>query len=296
LTRPVEHADVDHLTPEAWRDLLIASVEAPEQDGLTYPGFPEGEVQRQFVGSEGRDALGEAYRFYDFAAVHGLAQPRPPGAYLDFGCGWGRIGRFFLRDFPAERIAGVDVDPDMIAFCREAGMPGAYHVIENGGGLPFADGSVALATAYSVFTHLAPPLFQAWMAELLRVLAPGGRLIITVEPPRFLDFIEGLDPDGAHAWHASFAPWKPELPRLRRDLETQGIAYLATGGGAYREAEVYGETVVDAGYLQRLVAGRGRLDMLYDDPAAFWQAVAVITRQDSRRTRLRTLVGRLTGA
>lgn len=273
----------------------MASVGAREQDGLVYPGFPEGAVQRQFVGSQGREALEEAYRFYDFVRLHGLAEPRAPGGYLDFGCGWGRIGRFFLHDFPSEAMAGVDVDPDMIDFCQGAGLPGAYHRIRNGAPLPFADGSMALATAYSVFTHLAPPVFEAWLRELLRVLAPGGKLIITVEPPRFLDFIEGVDPDSESAWHASFAPWKSELPGLRRELELRGVAYLPTGGGVHREAEVYGETVVNAGYLQRLVAGRARLDMLYDDPERFWQAIAVITRQDSRRTRLRAAARRLIG-
>lgn len=291
----MQHADVARLDAEAWRDRILASLDARGQDGLTYPAFPDGAVQQQFVGSEGRDALNEAYRFYDFVQLHGLSDPRAPGGYLDFGCGWGRISRFFLRDFPAEHMAGVDIDPDMVAFCREAGVPGAHHQIRNGEPLPFADGTMALATAYSVFTHLPPPLFEAWMGELLRVLAPGGKLIITVEPPRFLDFIESADPQSGHAWHRSFAPWKPELPRLRRELEKAGVAYLPTGGGAYREAEVYGETVVDAGYLQRLLAGRGRLELLYDDPSAFWQAVAVITRADSRRTRLKALIRPLTG-
>jgi hypothetical protein len=36
--------------------------------------------------------------------------------------------------------------------------------------------------------------------------------------------------------------------------------------------------------------------MLYDDPSAFWQAVAVITRRDDPRARLRGWVRRLIGA
>jgi SAM-dependent methyltransferase len=290
--RPVRHEDVAGLTPDAWRDRLLASVRSREQEGLLHPGFPDERTQRQFVGSDGETALTEAYAFYDFVLLHGLAEPRPRGGYLDFGCGWGRIARFFLRDFPAEAMAGVDVDPEMVAFCREAGLPGAYSVVRNGERLPFEDGSLALITAYSVFTHLAPGPFEAWLAELLRVLAPGGKLIMTVEPPRFLDFIESVDPESLDPWHASFAPWKPELPRLRRELAERGITYLPTGGGAHREAEIYGETVVTADHLARLTAGRGRLELLYDDPARFWQGVAVITRRDSLRTRLKNLLKR----
>jgi SAM-dependent methyltransferase len=290
--RPVQHKDVAGLAPDDWRDRLLTSVHTREQNGLVYPGFPDERTQRQFVGSDGEAALSEAYAFYDFVLLHGLAQPRAPGGYLDFGCGWGRIARFFLRDFPAEAMAGVDVDPEMVAFCREAGLPGDYRVIRNGERLPFPDGCLALVTAYSVFTHLAPEPFEAWLAELLRVLAPGGKLIMTVEPPRFLDFIEGMDPHSPDPWHASFTPWKPELPRLRRELAETGITFLPTGGGAHREAEVYGETVVTADHLARLIAGRGRLELLYDDPAHFWQGVAVITRRDSLRTRLKGLLKR----
>ena len=292
MTRPVQHDDVAGLTPEQWRDRLLASVHGREQDGLLYPGFPDERTQRQFVGSDGAAALQEAYLFYDFVRLHGLSEPRAPGGYLDFGCGWGRIARYFLRDFPAEAMAGVDIDPDMVAFCRGAGVPGEHHVIRNGEPLPFPDGGLSLVTAYSVFTHLAPGPFEAWLAELLRVLAPGGKLIMTVEPPRFLDFIAGVDTDSPDPWHASFAPWKPELPRLRRELAETGMTYLPTGGGAHREAEVYGETVVTADCLARLIGGRGRLELLYDNPAHFWQGVAVITRRDSLRTRVNSLLGR----
>jgi SAM-dependent methyltransferase len=173
-------------------------------------GFPDlspAEIQRQFVGSTYEDALDEARRFYDFARESmGDRAYRRSGAkgYLDFGCGWGRLGRFFLRDFQVEDMVGVDVDPDMVAFCARAKLPGGFETIVNGQPLPFADGSFRLITAHSAFTHLPPNLFRAWLAELLRVLAPGGQLVFTVEPPRVLDRLETADANASNAWTAKF--------------------------------------------------------------------------------------------
>jgi len=53
-------------------------------------------------------------------------------------------------------MVGVDIDPDMVAFCAGANLPGRFETIANGQPLAFADGSFRLITAYSVFTHLPP--------------------------------------------------------------------------------------------------------------------------------------------
>jgi len=175
------------------------------RDGLVFPDLPSAELQRRFVGSTYEDALDEAERFYDFARESmGDRAYRRSGAtgYLDFGCGGGRLGRFFLSDFKAEDMVGVDIDPDIVAFCARADLPGGFETIVDGQPLPFADASFRLITAYSAFTHLPPHLFRAWLAELLRVLAPGGQLVFTVEPPRFLDRPETADADSSTAWTA----------------------------------------------------------------------------------------------
>jgi hypothetical protein len=170
----VQHNDVAHLDPEAWRDRLLASLVAREQDGLTYPAFPDGSVQQQFVGSQGEDALGEAYRFYDFVRMHGLAEPRAPGGYLDFGCGWGRITRFSPARLPSGADDGRRYRSGHDRLLPRGRPARSLPPDSQRRPLPFADGTVALATAYSVFTHLPPNLFEAWMDELLRVLAPAA--------------------------------------------------------------------------------------------------------------------------
>jgi SAM-dependent methyltransferase len=259
-SRLLAHDDIKDDAPEAWFERLKRSVTQPVQDGLRFPGFPSADIQRQFVGSAYEDALNEAAGFYQFAQ-EGMARRRyaasAGGDYLDFGAGWGRIGRFFLRDFRADQMAGVDIDPDMMAFCQGADLPGSFQTIANGRPLPFADGQFRLITAYSVFTHLPPHLFKAWLSELMRVLKPGGLLVFTVEPPRFLDFLEGADPASDNAWLAALSAHKGRIPGLREDLARDGVAYLPSGGGAYRDADVYGDTTVTPAFLAREAAARG---------------------------------------
>ena len=301
VVRRLAHEDLRGLAPDVWLARLKSSVTARSQGGLLFPEFPSAEVQRQFVGSAYEDALDEAGTFYAFAqeGMGDRAYKRSTGrGYLDFGCGWGRISRFFLRDFEAGDMIGVDIDPDMIAFCAQADLPGRFETIANGQPLPFADDQFRLITAYSVFTHLPPHLFRAWLAELLRVLAPGGQLVFTVEPPRFLDVLEATEPDSDNAWMAALAVYKDRLPQLRADLASEGVAYLPSGGGDFREPDVYGETVVTAKFVAREAAPHGGEVVRYvDDPARFWQAAVVIRKRDPRAPRgvLARLLARLSG-
>lgn len=299
--RCLAHEDLKGVGIDAWIARLKSSVAERVQDGVLYPEFPSAEIQRQFVGSAYEDALDEAGRFYSFAqeSMGDRAYKRAAGRdYLDFGCGWGRIGRFFLRDFQAERMAGVDIDPDMVAFCASANLPGRFGTIVNGQPLPFADGQFRLVTAYSVFTHLPPHLFRAWLAELLRVLSPGGLLVFTVEPPRFLDFLESTDSNSDNAWHVALSAYKDQLPRMRAELARDGVAYLPSGGGAHREAEIYGDTTVTAKFVAKEAAPHGGEVVRYiDDPARFWQAAVVIRKREpqGRQGLVARLLARLTG-
>jgi SAM-dependent methyltransferase len=299
--RRIAHEDLKGVAADVWLARLKRSVAERVQGGVLYPDFPSAEIQRQFVGSAYEDALDEAGRFYRFAQEsmgdRGYKQSSGKG-YLDFGCGWGRIGRFFLRDFSADDMVGVDIDPDMVAFCAGASLPGGFDTIVNGQPLPFADGHFRLVTAYSVFTHLPPHLFRAWLAELMRVLAPGGLLVFTVEPPRFLDFIEAADPNSENGWHVALSAYKDQLPRMRAELAQDGVAYLPSGGGAYRESDVYGDTTVTAKYVAKEAAPHGGEVVRYiDDPARFFQAAVVIRKRDPNRPQgfFARLLARLSG-
>jgi 2-polyprenyl-3-methyl-5-hydroxy-6-metoxy-1,4-benzoquinol methylase len=97
---------------------------------------------------------------------------------LDFGCGCGRVLRH-LRHLPAE-LHGCDSNPVAVEWCAEH-LPFAQ-VTVNALESPLDHDAETFDVVYalSVFTHLPTRLQSHWMAELRRVLKPGGVLVLSL--------------------------------------------------------------------------------------------------------------------
>ena len=103
----------------------------------------------------------------------------PAGAHvLDVGTGPGRLPVEIARRNPQVWVTGLDVSPRMIEAARAAIEPGQQVIAEVGdvGRLPYRDGSVDLVVSTLSQHHWPDP--AAALAELSRVLAPGGRIWI----------------------------------------------------------------------------------------------------------------------
>jgi SAM-dependent methyltransferase len=99
-------------------------------------------------------------------------------AILDWGCGCGRVLRHW-SGLGTTRVLGCDINPKMIAWCRD-NLPFAETAVTSlTPPLPYADSSLDLMYAFSVFTHLAEHLQHDWMCECERVLKPGGFLLMS---------------------------------------------------------------------------------------------------------------------
>jgi SAM-dependent methyltransferase len=96
---------------------------------------------------------------------------------LDFGCGCGRVTRYWSDHRGS--VAGSDVSAEAIAWCRANLSFARFETNGLAPPLAFGDASFDLVYALSVFTHLTPGLQTAWRDELRRVLKPGGRLLLT---------------------------------------------------------------------------------------------------------------------
>ena len=107
---------------------------------------------------------------------------------LDFGCGCGRVVRQWTV-LDGVEVAGSDYNPYLVQWCRE-NLEGTFETNGLAPPLKFPDERFDLAYAISIFTHLDEPLAHAWIAELGRVLRPGGFLIITVSGATLLRTLE----------------------------------------------------------------------------------------------------------
>jgi ubiquinone/menaquinone biosynthesis C-methylase UbiE len=109
---------------------------------------------------------------------------------LDLGCGPGRMIRH-LRPL-AERceIWGLDIDAEAILWCQShLSPPFHFATTTKVPHLPFADGSVRFVYCGSLFTHI-DDLADAWLLELRRILAPDGRLYLTLHDDRTVELLE----------------------------------------------------------------------------------------------------------
>ena len=104
----------------------------------------------------------------------GLAALAPSARLLDAGCG---TGRNLVQLGGWSRAVGVDLSPDAVAFCRERGVEVVRGRME---ALPFRGESFDAVTSLDVLYHRWVGDDAAAVAELARVLQPGGVLLLRV--------------------------------------------------------------------------------------------------------------------
>lgn len=234
--------------------LLIKSVKNPIYKGVKLPGFPEDVIQRQFSGSFGEQALRDGNNFYQCIKKYcvSLENPIKNGTrILDFGCGWGRIIRFFMKDTSCENLFGVDVDPKMIDFCSKELHCGNYFLVNSEPPLVFQNGSIDLIYAFSVFTHLAESTAINWISEFSRILKPRGILVATTWDKSFLDDCEALrGKDHEFPYHQTMSKIFIPTSKYKEDYDNGKFIYAPTGGGGVRDKSYYGEALIPRSYIE----------------------------------------------
>ncbi|GLF96499.1 methyltransferase domain-containing protein [Streptomyces yaizuensis] len=129
-----------------------------------------------------RVAASDAGRAYKGLMLDALAI-RPGHTVLDLGCGPGTdlgamAGAANGNGSGSGRVIGVDIDEEMAARARErtAGLPGVEIAVADMHTLPYEDGSADRARTDRALQHAADP--AAVLAEVRRVLRPGGRIVM----------------------------------------------------------------------------------------------------------------------
>ena len=114
---------------------------------------------------------------------------------LDFGCGWGRIIRYFLKDVEPEKLSGVDHSEEAIRACRETNEWSKFTLIEPYPPTALTPQSFGLIYLFSVSSRLREEMQWMLLKEFHRLLAPGGMLIATTRARDFIYFCKTLRDD-----------------------------------------------------------------------------------------------------
>lgn len=106
-------------------------------------------------------------------AVRELSTSNFQLSILDVACGTGDLTLDLLRH--GHRVTGVDLSDQMLALARRKAAPARFQLAD-AEALPFEDGTFdAVTCAFGIrnFVHL-----EKGLGEMLRVLKPGGRMVI----------------------------------------------------------------------------------------------------------------------
>ena len=259
--------------PQWWWLNIYGEKTFPSLHGYL-PTLPPDELQVRFTGGHGEETLRQAFSFY--RTVTRAASSARPRVALDFGCGWGRITRFFIKDFSKDRLFGVDPLQEVIDVCRTTNPWATFEQINLHPPISFPDSSIDLVFAYSVFSHLTESVHLEWIEEFARLLKPGGTLVVTTRERDFIlecARIRAAEPDptklSSLANYASMGARGAFVDTERYLQIYDGGEYCcdATGAGDNLPPDAYGETCIPLAYAQRRWQPHFTLtDFLEDEP------------------------------
>ncbi|WP_201294592.1 MULTISPECIES: class I SAM-dependent methyltransferase [unclassified Nocardiopsis] len=160
-----------------------------------------------------------------------LADPAPDARVLDVACGTGVLARIAAERLnPDARVTGVDINPDMIAVARAVAPERAEPIrftVGDACALDLPGGEFDTVLCQQALQFLADR--EAALAEMRRVLVPGGRLALSVlRPlrynPAYGAFAEAL---ARHVGPDAGAMMRAPFP----ELDTDDLRGLLRGAG-----------------------------------------------------------------
>jgi ubiquinone/menaquinone biosynthesis C-methylase UbiE len=164
---------------------------------------------------------------------------------LDLGCGTGQFLRAVKANHPRLHVTGLDLSPYYLAVARRRLAPWSRTRLVAGPAeaMPFADGEFDAATAIYLFHELPPRVRRAVVAEIRRVLKPGGVMILVDslqkgDEPVYDGLIDYFPVAFHEPYYASYA--REDLDRLfnpgfvpnerRRAYFSKVVSYRREGG------------------------------------------------------------------
>ncbi|MEX2225011.1 MAG: class I SAM-dependent methyltransferase [Dehalococcoidia bacterium] len=121
---------------------------------------------------------------------------------LDVGTGVGRWARWYAS-WPDARVTGIDIEPERLERARSLGAGPTYNTMSVDS-LAFDDASFDVVNSVTVLQHVPHEMKRRAIAEIARVLRPGGRVVL-FEVTDMHDDAPHVFPWPAAAWQSEFA-------------------------------------------------------------------------------------------
>lgn len=248
---------VEKASPCSNDEWLLMLCDSQEENGLNLfgiplPGFPDEKIQILTTGQAGKSTLLPAFIFYEDCIDIFKKSPlflSDKKVLLDFGTGWGRILRFFMKDFLPDHLCGVDINKELLQICSSTFDWGKFISSEAFPPLDVQENSVDFLVAYSVFSHLSEDACSKWIEEFSRILKSNGMIAITTRGRWALDYYESLkDTEGAQAQVLSNL--FEDFDKARAKYDRGEFLHQGASGGGPLDGSFYGETFIPEKYVR----------------------------------------------
>lgn len=199
--------------------------------------LPDNAIQVQLTGVSGDLSLNHGFRQYQVfkELVHRYGKPlQRDSKVLDFGSGYGRILRFFLREVDSRNLYGTDISEMLVNWSNENNLFGNFLLNNENPPLAFQGGSFDLIFSFSVFSHLSEESSQDWLVELSRVIKNDGTVILTI----------WAHPEITIEYHRDHYH---DYDKLISEYEQGGYCYSNL---KYRGSKTYGEALISLDYIR----------------------------------------------
>jgi ubiquinone/menaquinone biosynthesis C-methylase UbiE len=177
-----------------------------------------------------------------------LAAPSDGDAVLDIGCGTGTLAIAARSRVPGCEVTGLDADPKILHRARRKAQRAGVDVEFDQGfstELPYPADRFDVVMSTLFFHHLRDADKEATIAEALRVLRPGGRLVVA-------DMGRPQDP----AMRLAFSVIRLIDGRETTDLSIQGGLPGLVSAGGFEQVSVRERLRTPLGTIETLTAGR----------------------------------------
>ncbi len=271
---------------EAWLDILIASLRVPEIDGVTMPLFPDEGLQREIHGHSGEVSIHEAHSFFREVKSYCDYAGRPIAPHrrlLDFGCGWGRVLRLFMKDIEPANLFGTDSTGRFLGHARRCNPALTFLPCDPTPPLVLAPETLDYVISWSVFSHLDEFYATRWVEEFHRLLRPGGLVLITTQSRRFIQFCSEMRVRRAsgirleHPWYEACADSFLDEHAANSRYEAGHFLHHSPTQPPALSAH-YGEALIPRGYIVRNWGHLFRLIDFVDNAVRLPQALIVLQK------------------
>ena len=283
------YAAIKHKTDAEWEQMLLKSVADPVVNGVLLPVFPGSDLQTETHGHSGEVSMRESIAYFNEVRNYAAFAEHPvheERVLLDFGAGWGRISRPWMRSVHPSNIIGFEPNPRRVAQARSCNP---YVTFIHTNPLPpsrLADESVDYVVAFSVFSHLDEYSTRKWFAEYRRILKPGGIIAVTTQGQGFIDVCKQFrDKKKAgealgHPWHEALAASFTDVDQCRA-MYQNGDFLFATQGRMPRAGARYGEAIISPAFVRKHLCDRLDFIDYFDDKGRLAQALIVVQKPKS---------------